>query len=897
VSETWFSKSLPDSFINLKGYTIFRSDRLPSDELRHGGGVAIYVRSSLNCKVILKNNDNASMEYIFIQINTNYQKILIGTIYRRRHDVDIQPIVEVLEEISFNYTKIIVTGDLNSDILKDDSVSQKFSDLHLFPVNSLTPTHFSARSNTLLDVFFVNEKEDVLFYDQLSVPVFSRHDLIFITFKHPKPKTNQTTTFLDFNNINYPLLDSDFSRINWHEIFTMPSVDDQVEFLNKNVLNLFHQHVPIRIKSLKKTSQPWFNANIKQLIKKRDEVYRRWKRYKTLTLYSEFRSLRNQAVRAIKNSKAQYYSEKFANATNNSAKWRTIKEIGLNKKCSHEIQADLNELNQKYVGSANCGLNREQQTCDQNICDSFLTYMNSNGDNSYNGAIFTTHTFNFKCVDVCEVLYCLNAVKSNSIGLDGLHPKFLKIILIGLLPFITHIFNTILTKSIYPKAWKIAKIIPIPKTDNEYRPIAILPYLSKAFEILLYRQMYNFFVANSLLTNRQSGFRPKRSCTTAVLDVSEDIRKNSDAKKPTFLILLDCTKAFESIDHVIFCYKLQNWYGFSTQAVKLISSYLSERSQCVSSSVSLSSPLRINKGVPQGSVLGPFLFSVYINDFPLILKKCSCHLYADDFQLYMSCDKSNISNGVNILNDELQRVDSWSKANKLQINPKKSKCLLIYNKHIDPSSLPTITIDHSIIEYVDKAKNLGIMFNTTLSWNNQINIAVGKVNGMLRCLWSTQYYTPLEIRLLIAQTYLIPVLLYGCELFANSDAIHSQKLKVCYNNIARYIFKLKRRDHVSEYAYKINNISFDNLLKAKVLLLLHKIIFSQEPDYLFERLRFTLSPRNNNIVLERHTTSFSGRHFFIYAARLWNSLNSNTQQIGSAVKFKQAIFSELSNHD
>jgi len=835
------------------------------------------------------------MEYIFIQINSIGQKILLGTVYRRRHDIDIQPVVDVLEEISFNYATVIVTGDLNCDLLRDNSVSQKLSALDLVPVNSVTPTHFSAYTNTLLDVFYVNQKNDVLLYDQLSVPVFSKHDLIFMTLNHTKPKPSKTFTYFDFNNVNFPLLDADFNRINWHSIFTMPSVDDQVDYFNKNIIDLFNKHVPIKTKSLKKSSQPWFNSNIRLLIKKRDEVYRRWKRYKTTTLRTEYRGLRNQVVREINRAKTQYFFGKFENAVNNSAKWRAIKEIGLNKKGSHEINADLNELNQMFVGGSNCDLNSGQQICDQNNCDINLTNMNLNGDNSTHSAIFTTNTFDFVCVSDCEVISCLRAVKSNSIGLDGIHPKFLKMLLIKLLPFITHIFNTILTQSTYPKAWKKAKIIPIPKTDSDYRPIAILPFLSKAFEILLYRQMHNFFVSNSLLTNRQSGFRPKRSCTTAILDVTEDIRKNTDAKKPTFLILLDCTKAFESIDHKIFCFKLKNWYGFSSQAVKLISSYLSQRSQCVSSGESLSSPLSIKKGVPQGSVLGPFLFSVYVNDFPRILKKCSCHMYADDIQLYLSCDKSDVQSGANVLNEELIRVDSWAKANKLQINPRKSKCLFIYNKHVDPTCLPTITIDHSTIKYVDRAKNLGLTFNTTLSWNDHINITVGKVSGMLRCLWPTQSFTPLNIRLLIAQTYLLPVLLYGCEVFANADAVHSQKLKVCYNNIARYVYKLRRYDHISEYAQKICNISFENLLKSKVLQLLHKVIHNHEPAYLFERLRFTLSPRNNNIVIERHTTSFSNRHFFIYAPRLWNSLNSQTQKINSAFKFKQAIFSELPN--
>lgn len=894
VSETWFHSTLLNSFVDLCNYNLLRSDRVRTEQLQHGGGVALYIKSNLKYKIVLKSTEYDLMEYIFVEILANEHKTLVGVVYRRRYNIDMQALFDVLGEISFRYSKVIVTGDLNSDLLKESLISQKFADMGLFPVNFTRPTHFTSTASTLLDVFFVNDKNLVQFYDQLSVPQFSRHDLIFIIFDHPTLKADKKISYFDFNNIDFPHLDADFHAISWRTIYSMPTVDEQVEFLTKNILDLFNKHVPVRSKILKKSSQPWFNHDISSLIHRRNVAYHKWKRYKTSSMYEEFRNLRKQVNSTIKMAKTQYFLDKFSNAADSKSKWRTIKEIGLGKTCSQEINVDLDELNQKFVG---IDPSAEQihtfSICDQNTCDTLLTNLNLNCDNPSNSAIFTNSRFSFVCVNECDVLSCLLSVKSNSIGLDGIHPKFIKLLITRLLTIITYIFNNIITKSLFPKAWKNAKIIPVPKSASEYRPIAILPYFSKAFEVLLYKQMYGFFNSNSLLTSRQSGFRPKRSCTTAILDVSEDIRQNLDAGKPSFLVLLDCTKAFDSLDHAIFCYKLKNLYGFSSQAVKLISSYLSERFQCVYSGASSSGFLHVSKGVPQGSVLGPFLFVVYVNDFPLTLKESSCHMYADDLQIYLSCNKTNIQGGADILNHELRRVSSWASANKLKINPSKSKCIFIFKKSIDHSSLPPIKINNDVIEYVDKAKNLGFIFNNTLTWNDHINNAVGRVCGMLRCLWVSQCYTPLKARHLIAQTYLIPVLLYGCEAFANADSIHFQKLKVCYNNIARYIYNLKIYDHVSDYAYRINNMSFENLLKTRVLLLMHKIIFSQEPIYLFEKIRFTRSQRNNNMVPIKHAFSLSERHFFLYGARLWNSLNNRIQQNRSAIKFKQEISSYL----
>jgi len=399
-----------------------------------------------------------------------------------------------------------------------------------------------------------------------------------------------------------------------------------------------------------------------------------------------------------------------------------------------------------------------------------------------------------------------------------------------------------------------------------------------------------YFARNSLITDCQSGFRRKRSCTTALINVSEDIRENHDSGKEVFLVLLDHTKAFDSVDPHILPQKLTNWYGLSSSATLLIRSYLSDRFQQVSAGSKSSGFLQVRKGVPQGSVLGPFLFSVYVNDIPKVLKNCKIHIYADDIQLYLPCNIANLVEGSRKLNEDLEKVSAWVEKNKLTINPQKSKCLFIYKKEVDLSLLPNILINNTKINYVTTAKNLGVIFNNKLSWNDHIRNVTGKVSGMLRTLWSTQNFTPQCTRLLIAKTYLIPILLYGCEIFANCDTNCENALNVAYNNIARYVFGVGRYDHISSKAYMINNVTFKNLLKIKTLLLLHKIIYLKEPNYLFERLSFSRSRRNNALIQFRHCTLMSERQFFIFGIRLWNSLPTNIQQLSNASQFKKVIF-------
>jgi len=309
-------------------------------------------------------------------------------------------------------------------------------------------------------------------------------------------------------------------------------------------------------------------------------------------------------------------TQKFSEATGSKATWQVIKDIGMGSSPTSKVYIDnLNELNHKFVPDCN----------GDNSCDTFCDTASSRAITPPCDILNNVSSlgFSFSCVDQTDVLQSILKIKSNAVGLDLIHPKFLKLILPFILLHITHIFNTALMTSTFPDIWKNAKVIPIPKSSSDFRPISILPFLSKALENIIYDQMNKHLTDNSLLSNKQSGFRPSRSCITALVDVSENIRRNMDQNKITFLLLLDHTKAFDSIDHPVEINKLKSSFGFSTSAADLIKSYLTQRSQVVSNNNKFSKPLYLNKGVLQGSILGPILFLCYINDLSTQLENCN----------------------------------------------------------------------------------------------------------------------------------------------------------------------------------------------------------------------------------------------------------------------------------
>lgn len=474
--------------------------------------------------------------------------------------------------------------------------------------------------------------------------------------------------------------------------------------------------------------------------------------------------------------------------------------------------------------------------------------------------------------------------------MDNVHPKFLKILLPNLIAFITHIFNTIITKSCFPTIWKHAKIIPIPKSNNEYRPIALLPYLSKAFEKILHHQINTYLNYNLLLSPKQSGFRAKHSCITALTDVSEEIRSSIDTKEVSILTLLDHSKAFDCVNHEKLCYKLRKLFNFSTTSTLLISTYLRNRLQSVAIEDILSNPLEVTRGVPQGSILGPTLFSLYINDLPETLSHCNIHIYADDVQLYLGSDENNLEEGVRKMNDDLQKIFAWVSNNSLTLNASKSKCLIISRKKHNFVNTPPILLNKEEIQVVDKGKNLGIVFNNTLSWKDHITIATGKTFGMLRTLYRTQAYTPQHIRELLAKTYLLPKLLYGCELFVNCDSWSKRRLNVAFNAIIRYVYKIKRYERISESAKKLYGVCFQDLIQIRSILLLHKIIYTKEPSYLYDKIKFGISQRGLTIIPVERRYLVSDRQFFINTTRLWNSLPAFIQRTSNTVMFKKSLF-------
>lgn len=362
----------------------------------------------------------------------------------------------------------------------------------------------------------------------------------------------------------------------------------------------------------------------------------------------------------------------------------------------------------------------------------------------------------------------------------------------------------------------------------------------------------------------------------------------------TILLLLDFSKAFDSINHAILLSKLNSIFSMSNSATKLIHSYLSNRSQCVVIGEHKSSFLSLNRGVPQGSILGPLLFSLFINDLPSVLKYCFVHLFADDVQIAKASNISNMSNCVDQINEDLMAISNWASLNELILNPAKSQAIAFYRYPIS-HELEPIFLNGSEIPYIQKAKSLGFILDETLSWENHISLIISRVWFILRKLYLVKDLLPTQLKIKLIRSLVMPHFLYGAELYSGTSMGNLHRLKLCFNSCIRFIYSLRLRDHISPLSNNFLGSSFYTFLNLRILILLFKTIKLQLPTYLYEKLVFTSSVRVRHLIIPLHSTTVMEKSFLIRASRLWNSLPSSIRNASSVSIFKNQCTNYLNN--
>ena len=476
-------------------------------------------------------------------------------------------------------------------------------------------------------------------------------------------------------------------------------------------------------------------------------------------------------------------------------------------------------------------------------------------------------------------------------GIDEISPKILKLAKPMVKKPITQLINMSFETSTFPDSLKIAQVVPIHKKNStmcagNYRPVSVLPAISKFFERAIDVQVVDFFENRFHIF--LSAFRAGFSCQDALVKIIEDWRKSLDENEYIAAILMDLSKAFDCLPHDLLLLKLKH-YGLSDEASALLKSYLTNRKQCVKIGSVCSSLLDIYKGVPQGSILGPVLFNIFINDIFNFISKSNLYNYADDNTL--SYGSKNIDDVITTLEEESSVLIKWFSDNHMQANPDKFQTIAVGKKTHDKNII--FNLEGNKIECEDEVKLLGVTFDFRLNFNSHISNICKKASQQLNVLKRIGKHLNRLGKLTIYYSFILSNFNYCPLVWHFCGETNTKKLE-------------KIQERALKFIYDEENCSYEELLERSKLpslkirrmrflaIEVFKILNKQTPVYLHDLIvmkKTSYSFRYRNTVdLPRVNTTRYGLNSIRYAAaKMWNDFEGNLREDMTLNQFKILI--------
>ena len=688
-SETWLN-STSEPLVNLDGYKQFLSSR----KSKKGGGLALYINDNYqNCKLrsdLSGISPNGECESLFIELEVNGSNYLIGVFYRPP-GTDINSFNHyfncILETIQKENKKCVILGDFNIDLFKCDrhGPSKSFLELlksyYFFP-KILKPTRIQAHSATLIDNIFTNYHHDQSLSGIFLTDITDHFPIFHLikqnsSYNEPLPQTKRRK-ITDQAKFEFSCK---VEQTDWNFVNRESDVDEALRVFMDKFTCIYDECFPtITFNSKRhKIIKPWTTYGILNSVYEKNRLYRKQLKSKSESDRHNYRQYRNKLNHIIRQARKKYFENSF-NRYNNNIKntWKTLNQLMGRKKsqslpCTFSLDG-INESNPKTIANAfNEHFSTVAIKLDASIPDMgnyFKSYLSPANSINFQFPTITTN-------DIRSIIKDLNS--SAAAGLDGILSSVVKLVSSSISSPLSHIINLSLLSGKVPQQLKQAKISPIHKSDDSqdiknYRPISLLNYFSKILEKVVANTITTFLNDCDIINPYQYGFRANHSTTLAACNLYEKLIEAKESGLFSVLSFLDLSKAFDTVNYNILFHKLSH-YGLRGVANDWFRSYLFERSQSTSFNGILSSPSLIKSGVPQGSILGPLLFLIYINDISNVSNLIHTILFADDTSLLISGNDPRFC--IDIMSQELEKIQDWLFSNRLSLNISKTKYMII----------------------------------------------------------------------------------------------------------------------------------------------------------------------------------------------------------------------------
>ena len=819
------------------GYALYRKDRGS-----RGGGVALYVNDDLPHEIYSSINDHIDIEALWVKVNQPHSKPIFVCALYRPPSADtsyFERMLENMENVMADDNEIIVTGDFNFDYVLDETLANNPAHLLELLLNCTQliqePTRVTPTSSSTIDLIYSSMPERHLESGTIKCTMSDHYIVYTIVLCNVKraKQAPKTVRVRDFKNFDPYAFNIDLMECNlMFEVDSHDNIDDAWNCWSSMVKQVMDKHAPMKVHRVKQRNSPWITRDVVLLMYKRDHIHKKAVKSGSHQLYEDYRKCRNDVVRAVRNAKRTYYTNEVHESKGTRHMWKTLRHLTKNKSSGPPVPIEPDTFNTFFteIGPklhanfpADSELHWTQPEC--------------------------IYQFNFGCINEDDILKDLNALSSNKSNIDvlGLDSRLLRIGADVLVASITTLFNKSVKCSRLPVDFKKARVTPIFKGKGKadepgnYRPISVTPHIAKLLEKRVQSQLISYLQEHSLITCAQSAFLKGNSTQTSLHKMFDDLLSNINDGCMNGVCFFDLAKCFDTIDHELLVKKLEK-YGILGPELAWFSNYLSERSQAVYVNNVLSDFRDVKTGVPQGSVLGPILFLIFVNDLPSSLTCTMCNLFADDTEIHVGGD--TLAEVERLLQLDVDNIVGWFKKNKLTVNSSKSFAMMFSSNATRIAQGLGLKIDGCDIECVQSARYLGIYPDSNLKWSDHISHLCSTISPKIGLLGRLKHLLPPECVKLVYKSIIQPHIDYCITVWGFADNKYINKVQSLQNRAARII--TGKYDWSTRGIDLVKELGWQNVRERRdyfTALLVHKAIHNNAPAMIQDL--FTLSNEIN----------------------------------------------------
>ena len=910
LTETKLDESFSNAQFHVNDFSLYRNDRN-----EHGGGIAFYIKSNIPHRIRkdIAVHEN-EVEHLVLEICINKEKCFFILLYKPP-SVECNALSLLLETMCskclLECKTVYILGDFNVNMLQEQhSLSDTFNVLSLKNVIK-GPTCFkNVVSPSLLDGIVTNTPRRLGGTVNICLGISDFHNFVGAATKLGLPNfAPRVITYRSMKHFKDDEYVNDMQSAPFHVGEIFDDINDKMWYFDKLFNEITEFHAPTKTKTIKQHQLPYMNGDLRRAINVKAMLRKKFYKSRCNHSWTKFKNQRNLVNRLKRQAKKTYFDKHCNNVyeSNDKPFWKTVKPFFSNGGCStanislqeqNQLISEPNEvcnvLNNHFIDAAD-NL-REPYGLDSMNIDQLNDYYASHTSVSFiksNIRDISQKNFSFEKVDSYTVLKkCMSLKPGKSPGYDRLSSKFFKLAGHTICHDLAHIVNYCFEVSVFPDSLKHAIVTPVFKKDDplkksNYRPVSVLTCLSKIFESILCDQMVCYF--DPLMSKSLSAYRKAYSCEDVLLSCIEEWKEALDKNMYVGVIAMDLSKAFDSLPHNLLLTKLSA-YGMSNNAVSLIKTYLLSRKQCVKLGNHFSHWQMMKRGVPQGSLTGPLLFNIFLNDFILDISRfCKVFNYADDNSLSLK------HNDVNMMKKDIEvasmKAISWFSVNHMQANPEKFQAMVLH-RSMKTCSI-TFNIANAVIVPNDCIKLLGVLIDDNLSFENHISSLCKKAAKQVNALSRISKNLNFSSKMKIVNAFIFSNFNYCSLTYHFCSKKNEYKLEKMQERALRVAFN----DYVSQYHDLLKKANLQTLYNKrckKVLEHVYKVIHDLSPlfpndFYVVKNISYGLR-YGKPLNLPNYNYVRFGKYSLKYqASKYWNALNVKFDEIDNLNQFKNAL--------